>query len=207
MNLTIAQLRTRAIKILIKEESRNGYISLDYLIDERAREALDLPPRPEGQDPYVGWMIGGTTTDVEVSKTSQQGIDLIKKWEGFRAKAYLCPAQVWTIGYGHTGNVSPGQTISKVKAEELLRLDVERFERTVNEKVKVDLNQNQFDALVSFTYNIGSSAFTKSTLLRLLNQLKYQAAAMQFHRWVRGGGQKLPGLVSRRQDEYNLFTK
>ncbi len=138
-------------------------------------------------------------------QTSQRGIDLIKRFEGLRLSAYKCPADVWTIGYGTTAGVKPGQTITKERAEELLREDVERFEAQVLRLVKVPLTQGQHDALVSFVYNLGAGNLSNSTLLRLLNSGDYKGAAAQFDRWTKAGGKELPGLVKRRAAERALF--
>jgi lysozyme len=140
-------------------------------------------------------------------KTNDEGFKLIKTFEGLRLQVYKCPANVWTIGYGHTGNVVKGQIIDIVTAEQLLKKDLEKFEAEVKRLVTVSLNSNQFSALVSFTYNVGPSAFAKSTLLRFLNKSKYIETALQFGRWTRGGGVILPGLVRRREAEKNLFIK
>lgn len=141
---------------------------------------------------------------------SQKGINLIKKYEGLRLDAYLCPAKVPTIGYGHTGTVDGkpvkiGMVITEKKAEELLRKDLECFENGVCNCVKVPLTQGQFDALVSFSYNLGIGSLQDSTLLKLLNQKKYEDAAEQFERWVKAGGRTLEGLVKRRRAEKTLF--
>lgn len=137
--------------------------------------------------------------------TSQQGLDLIKSFEGLRLSAYKCPADVWTIGYGTTAGVKPGQTITKERAEELLREDVKRFEGYVSRLVKVPLTQGQFDALTSFVYNLGPGALEKSTLLDQLNRGDYDSAAEQLERWVKAGGKTLAGLVRRRKAERALF--
>lgn len=136
---------------------------------------------------------------------SQQGLDLIKSFEGLRLSAYKCPADVWTIGYGTTAGVKPGQTITKERAEELLREDVKRFEDQVLRLVKVPLTQGQFDALVSFVYNLGAGNLSNSTLLRLLNEGDYAGAGAQFERWTKAGGKVLAGLVRRRAAERALF--
>ena len=138
---------------------------------------------------------------------SETGIELIKKFEGCVLKAYKCPAGIWTIGYGHTLGVKEGQTITKKQAESFLKQDLIRFELTVNNLVNVPLNQCQFDALVSFCYNLGSGNLKSSTLLKLLNKGDYNGAADQFERWVYAGGKKLPGLVKRRIAEKELFLK
>lgn len=141
-------------------------------------------------------------------KISDKGINLIKKFEGCSLSAYKCPANVWTIGYGHTGaDVTQGKRISQEEAERLLRQDLTVHCNNVSKLVKVPLNQNQFDALVSLEYNIGYNAFSKSTLLRLLNQKKYKEAAEQFAVWRMGGGRVLSGLVKRREAEKELFLQ
>ena len=136
---------------------------------------------------------------------SETGIQLIKKFEGCVLKAYKCPAGIWTIGYGHTSGVKEGQAITREQAEELLIQDLRPFEIGVNNLVNVPLNQNQFDALVSFCYNLGTGNLKNSTLLKLLNKGDYNGAAEQFDRWVYAGGKKLNGLVKRRAEEKKLF--
>lgn len=138
---------------------------------------------------------------------NQAGLDLIKEFEGLELEAYLCPAGVWTIGYGSTDGVQRGDRITAAEAENLLRKDVDRFESAVAEMVKVALSDNQFAALVSFAFNCGSEALRGSTLLRLLNTGDYQGAAAQFLRWTRAGETELPGLVRRRNAERELFLK
>lgn len=138
-------------------------------------------------------------------RTSQKGIDLIKKFEGCRLEAYRCPAGIWTIGYGHTKGVKEGQKITQEQAEELLRDDLRVYEQAVESCVKVPINQNQFDALVSFCYNCGGEALRTSTLLRLLNESKYSEAGEQFLRWNKAGGKVLAGLTRRREEEREMF--
>lgn len=141
-------------------------------------------------------------------KINNDGLDIIKQNEGLRLTAYVCPAGVLTIGYGSTGpHVKRGLTITAEEAEDLLRKDVARFEDGVAALVTVDLNENQFSALVSFAFNVGLDALRKSSLLRLLNAGEYKAAANQFDKWVNGGGRRLPGLVKRRAQEKALFLK
>ena len=139
--------------------------------------------------------------------TSEKGLALIRQFEGLRLLAYKCAAGVWTIGYGSTAGVKPGQSITKERAEELLREDVSRFEAAVSRLVTVPLSQGQFDALVAFAFNCGEGALERSTLLRLLNAGQYAEAALQFGRWVKGGGKELPGLVRRRAAERALFEE
>lgn len=139
---------------------------------------------------------------------SQKGINLIKNFEGCRLTAYKCPANILTIGYGHTGSdVHTGQKITQEEAEKLLRQDLIIHCNNVSKLVKVPLNQNQFDALVSFEYNVGYGAFMNSTLLKLLNQKKYKEASEQFGRWKFAGGKVLAGLVKRREAEKQLFLQ
>ena len=141
-------------------------------------------------------------------RTSQRGVDLIKRHEGLRLTAYPDPAtggEPWTIGYGTTTGVRPGMTISSARAEEMLQADLQRFESAVGRLVTVPLNQHQFDALVSFTYNLGEGNLRSSTLLKKLNAGDYAGAAAQFERWVTAAGEPLPGLVKRRAAERAMF--
>ncbi len=140
-------------------------------------------------------------------KISQNGIDLIKEFEGCRLTAYKCPAGVYTIGYGHTDGVKYGMTITQKQADEYLKEDLKRFENGVNNLVKVTLSQGQFDALVSFAFNCGVSALKTSTLLKLLNQGKYDKAAEEFDKWVYAGRIKVHGLVRRRKAEKEMFLQ
>ncbi len=139
---------------------------------------------------------------------SQNGINLIKKFEGCRLTAYKCPAGVWTIGYGHTGSIAgPNVKITQETANSLLSQDLIVHSNNVSRLVKVPLTQNQFDALVSFEFNVGFGALKSSTLLRLLNQKKYNEAANQFDRWIYANKKILQGLVNRRKEEKALFLK
>jgi GH24 family phage-related lysozyme (muramidase) len=143
-------------------------------------------------------------------KTSQVGVNLIKSFEGLMLKAYKpVPTEYyWTIGYGHYGSdVKEGQRITASQAEEMLKHDLGKYEYSVNQNVKVKLNQNQFDALVSFCYNVGSEALRTSTLLKKVNVGDFKSASLEFDKWVHGGGKVLPGLVTRRKAEKALFLK
>jgi len=140
-------------------------------------------------------------------KISENGLDLIKSFEGLRLRAYQCSANVWTIGYGHTHKVRQGDCITQEEAEKFLEKDVQHFERVVNRLVKVPLTQNQFDALVSFVFNLGEGNLSTSTLLKHLNSGAYLSAANELPRWVNVGGKKLPGLVRRRDAERTIFIK
>ncbi|MEY5099149.1 MAG: hypothetical protein RJA36_1868 [Pseudomonadota bacterium] len=142
-------------------------------------------------------------------KLSDAGLSLIKRHEGLRLKAYPDPGtggEPWTIGYGHTQGVQPGQEITEAQAEDYLREDVYWAEDAVRDHVKVALEQHEFDALVSLAFNIGAGAFARSTLLRKLNDGDKAGAAAEFARWNQAGGKVLPGLVKRRADEAALFA-
>lgn len=141
-----------------------------------------------------------------------KGIKLIQSFEGCRLKGYVCPAGKLTIGYGHTGLVDGkaiyvGMKISKAKAIELLKKDLDRFENAVNELVDVKITQNQFDALTSFAYNCGEGNLKSSTLLRKVNTKDFKDAADEFLKWNKGGGKVLLGLTRRRKAERSLFLK
>lgn len=138
-------------------------------------------------------------------KTSQRGIDLIKEFEGFSAKAYQDVVGVWTIGYGSTKNVKPGDTITKTEAEQRLREELVEYERAVEKNCTVQPNQNQFDALVSFCYNVGPGNFRKSSVLKAHNRSDFQAAARAFALWNRAGGKVWAGLTRRRMAEAALY--
>ena len=137
--------------------------------------------------------------------TSQQGIDRIKKFESCRLTAYQDTAGVWTIGYGHTGSVYARMQISQEQAGDLLKADLKRFEAAVNRYVTGALTQGRFDALVSFTFNVGEGALKKSTLLKKMNAGDMDGAAREFDRWIYAGGKVLNGLVKRRAAEKAMF--
>jgi lysozyme len=144
--------------------------------------------------------------------TSEKGKNLIKNFEGLRLKGYLpTPNDVPTIGWGSTRifgrPVVLGESISMEQAEEQLTIDLQKFESAVRRLVKSPLKQNQFDALVSFTYNVGEGNLKSSTLLKLLNVGDYNGAAAQFLRWDKQAGKPLPGLTKRRRAESLLFVE
>lgn len=143
-----------------------------------------------------------------VYTTSRPGVEVIKRFEGLKLEAYRCPAGVLTIGYGHTGaDVKEGMRITEEQAEEFLRSDLRHIERRVQQLVTAPLTQGQFDALVSFAYNVGLGALERSTLLKRLNAEDYRGAAAQFGLWTRAAGRDLPGLVRRRRAERELFEE
>ena len=138
---------------------------------------------------------------------SSKALSLIRQFEGLRLSAYICPAGVPTIGYGTTKGVKMGDTITEEEAERLLEKDVSPFAKTISSLVKVQLNQNQFDALVCFVYNIGPHALASSTMLKLINQGLFDDAANQFVRWNKANGEALAGLTRRRMAERDLFLR
>lgn len=141
-------------------------------------------------------------------RTSPEGIEHIKRWEGYREAAYLCSGGKWTVGYGHTGvDVTRDTRVTRDEAERLLRRDLIHAEMVVNARVEVPLTQHQFDALVSFVYNVGADAFRRSTLLRKLNRGDYAAVPVELAKWVHAGGRKVEGLVNRRAAEAGLWVK
>lgn len=137
---------------------------------------------------------------------SEKGIDLIKEFEGLELVSYLCPAKVWTIGYGHIKGVEEGMEWTEEQAEEALREELLGFCKYVEEYVKVPLNQNQFDALVSWTYNLGPTNLKQSTMLKVLNEGNYDEVPEQIKRWNKARGQVLNGLVRRREAEAEMFV-
>jgi lysozyme len=140
---------------------------------------------------------------------SFNGIKALKEYEGFEPKAYKDTGGVWTIGYGTIKwlgkPVEQGMVITEKEAELALQADLAWAQTAVNQLVRVPLTQFQYDALVSFVYNIGENAFMKSTLLRILNEKKYLEAAQQFDRWVNDNGKLIKGLIVRRSKEKLMF--
>jgi len=145
-------------------------------------------------------------------KINERGLALIKQWEGLRTTAYKDSAGVWTIGYGHTTAagkpyVHGGLKISEGQAQAILARDLGQYERAVEEAVKVPLTDNQFAALVSFTYNVGAGALKRSTLLKKLNKGDYEAVPAELMKWTRAGKKKLKGLENRRAAEAGLWVQ
>ena len=149
-------------------------------------------------------------------KASKSAYVLIHTFEGCRLLAYKCPSGVWTIGWGHTAGVYEGMTITREQANELLKKDVAIFEDHLNYALGLDdagrmpnglpISQHQFDALLSFTFNIGIGNLARSTLLRKVKaNPKDPSIRGEFSRWVCGGGKRLPGLVRRRKMEADLY--
>jgi lysozyme len=136
---------------------------------------------------------------------SKEGLSLIKKFEGCELEAYLCPAGVWTIGYGHTKDVKEGDKINKEEADYLLQEEMIEYESYINDFVEVPLNQNQFDALCSWVYNLGPTNLKNSTMLRVLNEEKYADVPQEIKRWNKAGGEVLDGLIKRREAEAKMF--
>ena len=144
--------------------------------------------------------------NVSPRQINQAGIDLIKEFEGLRLLAYADQVGVETLGFGHTGpDVKVGETITEEQAEQLLMKDLAKFEQGVNDLVKVALTDNQFAALVSFSYNLGLGSLKESTLLKLVNSSNFDDAAKQFIKWDYAGGVLNEGLLRRRTAEAALF--
>ena len=144
---------------------------------------------------------------------SDEGISLIKRYEGYKTTPYRCPAGLYTVGYGHVignGLQLPDEwnrTFSLGEIDELLRTDLARFERGVLRYCTVYITQSQFDSLVSFSFNLGLGVLQRSTLRQKLNRGDYDGASKEFLKYTRAGGKVLKGLVRRRQAEYNLFNR
>ena len=138
-------------------------------------------------------------------KISEEGKALIKKFEGCKLDSYRCSANVATIGYGHTKDVSDGDTCTQEEADQMLAEDLEEFESYVDKLVTVDLEQNQFDALVAWTFNLGPTNLKSSTLLRVLNEGKHENVPSEMRRWNKAGDETLEGLIRRREAEGLLW--
>lgn len=167
---------------------------------------------PQEYAPEQDWpRASSTTTDRketdDMLNVSPVGLQIITRFESLKLEAYQDSKGVWTIGFGHTGpEAKKGNTITEERAWELLGEDVETAEKAIDRNVRVALNQNQYDALTSFIFNVGSGNFQTSKLLRKLNAEDYEGAADQFRSWRRSGGKILNGLIRRRAAEEQLFV-
>lgn len=144
-------------------------------------------------------------------KASEKIKTLMKQWEGLKLRAYRCPSGILTIGYGHTGqDVKPGMSITREHAESLFASDIAKFETQLNNIVsnaRLKLRQGQYDALLSFAYNVGITALIKSTLWRKLAAGADDVeVATEFGKWVYGNGKRLPGLIKRRAEEARIYA-
>lgn len=142
---------------------------------------------------------------------TDEGLDLIRQFEGFRTAAYRDPVGMWTIGYGHTSmagapEVKPGLTVSEAEAADILARDVDQFARGVRALLRVELSDGQFSALVSFAYNVGVAALRKSSVLTAVNARDFAAVPRRLQLWTKAGGHVLPGLVKRRAAEAAMFA-
>ena len=179
-------------------QSKNGLIS-DGVVGSKTWDVLLNTPKISIQDK-------------QKYSLSDNGMKLLEQFEGLRLEAYLDSASIATIGFGsikypNGKKVKLGDKITKAQAKQYKLHDLKEFESTVNTSVKVPLTQNQYDALVSLSYNIGSGAFKNSTLLKKLNSGDYKGAAEQFLVWNKVNSKKVQGLVNRREAERNLFIK
>ena len=138
-------------------------------------------------------------------KTSAEGLALIKKFEGCRLRAYQDSVGVWTIGVGHTKGVEKGDVITEEQADEYLRADLSEAEECVNRALTLPLTQGEFDACVSFVFNVGCGAFRGSTLLKRILDGDLDGARLELARWNKAGGQVLAGLTARRKAEAEMF--
>lgn len=184
------------IGAIVTETKRYGQKVIPYILISEAerKKILEVVPEPVQTD--------------AVAHNFAPAVELIKEFEGFRSKAYLCPAGVWTIGYGTTRDVKKGDTCTKEQGEAWLVDDIihERFP-VIDKAIKVPLSVNQICALISFVYNVGNGAFAKSTLVKMINAKASKAeTAAEFHKWNKGGGRVLAGLVRRRKAEAALFV-
>tara|TARA_R100000005_G_C5002733_1_gene210507 strand:- start:6420 stop:6845 length:426 start_codon:yes stop_codon:yes gene_type:complete len=139
-------------------------------------------------------------------KPSNECIELVKHFEGFESKAYLCPANVWTIGYGRTRNVKEGDVVTELQAERDLLEELVEFGEQVLRVVDVELTQKEFDALTSWTYNLGVGNLQSSTLLKKLNAGDKDSVPSEMLRWNKASGKVLEGLTRRRQAEADLWV-
>jgi lysozyme len=139
-------------------------------------------------------------------KISSNGIELIKVFEGLELEAYKCAAGVWTIGYGHIKGVHEGMNITEDTANKMLMEELVEYENYIDQAVTVPLAQCQYDAMVSWVYNLGNGNLTSSTLLKVLNSGDYDGVPAQMMRWNKAGGKVLEGLTRRRQAEADMFS-
>lgn len=185
----------------------------EQVLDITGMEAwFDRPDAPTAMTIALG--TGAPEPDQWVPSQDQQinaaGLALIKEFEGLRTTAYKDPVGIWTIGYGHTSMAGPptvyeGMTITAAEAEDILQQDLDLFERGVSNALTITTSDNQFSAMVSFSFNVGLTAYRNSTLLKKHNAGDFAGAADEFLRWVWADGQILPGLERRRRAERALY--
>jgi len=190
------------IKIILGNENDPVTREISEIIQKKIDSEIKTHTAPGSQKDQDTSAI---KQDTSVISVSPRGLNLIKKFEGFRATPYICPGGKLTIGYGNTIKEGEYTKITEAQAEALLRSTVSSFERAIKKAVKVPLTQNQYDALFSLAYNIGAGAFSSSSLVKTLNTGDYAGAADQFDKWVKSKGVVLRGLVRRRDEEKALF--
>ena len=204
MALQLAEIKCeiREIRLSNKPEhmleiSPKGTVPILILEDKIIDESYDI----------VNWVIEKRNIFNDNLRSDQINLteSLIKKFEGCELEAYLCPAGVWTIGYGHTKDVKEGDRITKDEANHLLEEEMIEYESYIDDMVDVELNQSQYDALCAWVYNLGPSNLGSSQLLKVLNEGKYEEVPQQIKRWNKANGEVLNGLIRRREAEALLF--
>ncbi|MEM7771605.1 MAG: lysozyme [Cyanobacteria bacterium P01_A01_bin.37] len=206
------RIRTETNTLGKMKPEQSGFLEPSQVIDLDAGEEFEVISEQDNHYVVSIHIFKGHATEVKANPATvphrginNAGKELIKRFEGLKLQSYLCPADVWTIGYGSTDGIVQDMKISEGEADNLLEKDLVRFEKAVNTFVEVPLNDNEFSALVSLAFNIGIGAFKRSTLLKLLNKNKRAIAAREFDKWIWGGEKILPGLVARRAAEKDLF--
>lgn len=206
------------VKTLQEKLSERGFDPgpIDGILGSKTKTAIILYQQsvglvPDGiAGPKTWQSLGGKPLigehqDPATMSVSDAGVDFVRLKEGFFSYAYTDPIGVWTIGYGHTAGVQRGQHVTQLQAIALLRQDLSLAEKAVRSYVSVPLTQGQFDALVSFAFNVGNGALLHSTLLKKLNEGDYEGAKNEFPKWCHAAGRTLPGLVTRRRQEAEMF--
>lgn len=191
MNISFSNIISKLVSFIFHSKSHHSNDDFAIAVDQASHQDI------------------GYAQDT-MNRISERGVELISNFEGLRLNAYQDSVGIWTIGFGttifpHGKKVQDGDCCTIQQAKSYMSHDLKRFEIAVSKAVQVPLNQHQFDALVSLTYNIGIGAFQNSTLVKLLNAGDYTAASHQFDVWIKAGGQTVQGLVNRRAVEKSFF--